>query len=187
MRIAPATNHARQHRPQRSPQCVRPTGVIIGAEWLPIFLSALASGLLSLLISDVYYRVSVRSADRHHIEQLKATAKRHAEQMERMATPSRRATTRMAYNAPSGAKGLGSKAARDEEVKLTSGLHHPGQFIAPPCIATSAVANDLSSPVQDGDDPRWRQQPRTKKDRRTCRSRPCHTRALWCLTHGGRD
>jgi hypothetical protein len=113
MRIAPATNHARQHRPQRSPQCVRPTGVIIGAEWLPIFLSALASGLLSLLISDVYYRVSVRSADRHHIEQLEATAKRHAEQMA--------------------------------------------------CIATSAVASDLSSPVQDEDDPRWHQQPRTKK------------------------
>ena len=55
----------------------------MGVEWLPIFLSALASGLLSLLISDVDYRVSVRSPDRHQIEQLKATAKRHAEQMER--------------------------------------------------------------------------------------------------------
>jgi len=55
----------------------------MGVEWLPIFLSALASGLLSLLISDVDYRVSVRSADRHQIAQLKAIAKRHAEQMER--------------------------------------------------------------------------------------------------------
>ena len=42
----------------------------MGVEWLPIFLSALASGLLSLLISDVDYRVSVRSPDRHQIEQL---------------------------------------------------------------------------------------------------------------------
>src|ERR1017187_8857917 len=74
-----------KRRPRCSPHRVRPAGVIMGVEWLPIFLSALASGLLSLLISDIHYRVSVRSADRHHIAQPNATAKRHAKQMERKA------------------------------------------------------------------------------------------------------
>jgi hypothetical protein len=115
----------------------------MGVEWLPIFLSALASGLLSLLISDVDYRVSVRSPDRHQIEQLKATAKRHAEQLLVLRT------TLLAVETNSG-----EEAARDEEGKLTAGLHHEGPFIAPPGIATSAVANHLSSLAQDEDDPR---------------------------------
>jgi hypothetical protein len=126
----------------------------MGVEWLPIFLSALASGLLSLLISDVDYRVSVRSADRHQIAQLKATAKRHAEQIERVATHHAEqllvfGTTLLAVETDSGVE-----AARDEEGKLTASLHHEGQFIAPPGIATSAVANHLSSLVQDRGDPK---------------------------------
>jgi hypothetical protein len=126
----------------------------MGVKWLPIFLSALASGLLSLLISDVDYRASVRRPDRHQIEQLKATAKRHAEQMERMATRHSEQllvlrTTLLAVETDSGVG-----AARDEEGKLTAGLHHEGPFIAPLGIASSAVANHLSSLAQDEDDPR---------------------------------
>ena len=41
----------------------------------------------------------------------------------------------------------GVEAVRDEEGKLTGGLHHEGPFIAPPGIA-------LSSLVQDEDDPK---------------------------------
>ena len=42
-------------------------------------------------------------------------------------------------------KDSGVEAARDEEGKLTGGLHHEGQFIAAPAVSASAVAGSLSS------------------------------------------
>jgi len=121
----------------------------MSVQWLPIFLSALSSGLLSLLISHMYYRVSMRYAERHHVAQIKATAKRHAEQMERMT--SRHAeqllilrTTLLAVE-----KDSGVEAARDTDGKLTGGLHHEGQFIAPPSVSPRAVAKDLSLHPQE--------------------------------------
>ena len=55
-------------------------------QWLPIFLSAITSGLLSLLISHIYYRITVRSAEAHHLAQMQATATRHTEQTDQMAS-----------------------------------------------------------------------------------------------------
>ena len=118
-------------------------------EWLPIFLSALSSGLLSLVISHIYYRISLSGAERHHIAQMQATAKRHAEQMER--TTSHHAeqllvlrTTLLAIE-----KDSGLEAARDEEGKLTGGLHHDGQFIAVPAVSAAAVAETLTPPKSE--------------------------------------
>jgi len=118
-------------------------------EWLPIFLSALLSGLLSLVISHIYYRVSVRSAERHHITQLRTTAKRHAEQMERMANHHSEQLLVLRTTLLAVEKDSGVEAARDQEGKLTGGLHHEGQFIAPPGVAPSAVANNLPAPNED--------------------------------------
>jgi hypothetical protein len=120
-------------------------------EWLPIFLSALSSGLLSLAISHVYYSVSGKSAKRHHLTQMQATAKRHAEQMERMISHHAEQllvlrTTLLAVERDSGVE-----AARDEEGKLTGGLHHEGQFIAVPAVSATAVAETLSPPKNDED------------------------------------
>jgi hypothetical protein len=126
----------------------------MGVEWLPIFLSALASGLLSLLISDIHYRVSVRSADRHHIAQPNATAKRHAKQMERMANHHAEQLLVLRTTLLAVEKDTGVEAARDEEGQLTGGLHHEGQFIAPPGIATGTVVNNSPSPIQDEVDPK---------------------------------
>jgi hypothetical protein len=115
----------------------------MSVQWLPIFLSALASGLLSLMISHIYYRISVRQAERHHIAQLQATAKRHTEQMERMATHHTEQLLVLRTTLLAVEKDSGVEAARDTAGKLTGGLHHEGQFIAPPGISPSAVAKDL--------------------------------------------
>ena len=123
-------------------------------EWLSIFLSALASGLLSLLISHVYYRNSLRSAERHHIAQLEATAKRHAEQMERMAAHHAEQLLVLRTTLLAVEKDSGVEAARDQEGKLTGGLHHKGEFIAPPHVSPSAVANNLPSSAEDENNPK---------------------------------
>jgi hypothetical protein len=122
--------------------------------WLPIFLSAILSGLLSLAISHIYYRVSVRSAERHHTAQLRATAKRHAEQMERMASHNAEQLLVLRTTLLAVEKESGVEAARDQEGKLTGGLHHAGQFIAAPEVSASAVANNLPAPDKDADDPK---------------------------------
>jgi len=123
-------------------------------EWLPIFLSALSSGLLSLVISHAYYRVSLNSAERHHGAQMEATAKRHTEQMERMMTHHAEQllvlrTTLLAVERDSGVE-----AARDQEGKLTGGLHHEGQYIAAPDVSASAVAEAVTPPKNQERDPK---------------------------------
>lgn len=123
-------------------------------EWLPIFLSAFSSGLLSLLISHVYYRVSVQSAERHHILQMQATEKRHAEQMERMARHHAEQLLVLRTTLLAVEKDSGVEAARDDEGKLTGGLHHEGQFIAVPDVSASAVADTISSPKSNEGDPK---------------------------------
>jgi hypothetical protein len=123
-------------------------------EWLPIFLSAILSGLLSLAISHIYYRVSVRSAQRHHLAQLQATTKRHIEQMERMASHHSEQLLVLRTTLLAVEKDSGVEAARDKDGKLTGGLHHAGQFIAPPGVSASAVANNLPGPHKDPDDPK---------------------------------
>jgi hypothetical protein len=123
-------------------------------EWLSIFLSALASGLLSLLISHVYHRSNLRSAERHHIAQLEATAKRHAEQMERMAEHHAEQLLVLRTTLLAVEKDSGVEAARDQEGKLTGGLHHEGEFFAPPHVSPSAVANNLRSSAEDENNPK---------------------------------
>jgi|HubBroStandDraft_6_1064221.scaffolds.fasta_scaffold357008_2 hypothetical protein len=115
-------------------------------EWLPIYLSALYSGLLSLVISHIYYRVSLNSAERHHVAQMQATAKRHTEQMERMTNHHAEQLLVLRTTLLAIEKDSGLEAARDEEGKLTGGLHHDGQFIAVPDVSASAIENALSSP-----------------------------------------
>jgi len=119
-------------------------------EWLPIFLSALSSGLLSLVISHTYYRVSLNNAERHHVAQMQATAKRHAEQMERMTSHHAEQLLVLRTTLLAVEKDSGVEAARDKEGKLTGGLHHEGQFIAAPDVAASAVAGALAPPKDDG-------------------------------------
>jgi hypothetical protein len=117
-------------------------------EWLPIFLSALSSGLLSLLISHIYYTVSLRSAERHHVTQMQATAKRHAENMDRMTSHHAEQLLVLRTTLLAVEKDSGVEAARDNEGKLTGGLHHEGQFIAPPAVSPTAIAKH-SAPRRD--------------------------------------
>jgi hypothetical protein len=113
--------------------------VNVSAEWLPIYLSALYSGLLSLVISHIYHRVSLNSAERH-LEQMERMTNHHAEQL---------LVLRTALLAIE--KNSGLEAARHEEGKLTGGLHHDGQFIAAPDVSASAVENALPSPRKPSD------------------------------------
>ncbi len=110
-------------------------------EWPSIFLSALASGLLSLVISHIYYRVNLAGAERHHNTQMEALEKRHAEQLLVVRT------TLLAVERDSGVE-----AARDQDGKLTGGLHHDGKFIAAPDVSPSAAAEHLPSSPRDEDD-----------------------------------
>jgi len=114
-------------------------------EWLPIFLSALSSGLLSLMISHIYYTVSLRSAERHQ-----ATAKRHAETDGSHDEPPYGTITGSAHDATAVEKDSGVEAARDNEGKLTGGLHYDGQFIAPPDVSPTAIAETLAPPRNNG-------------------------------------
>jgi hypothetical protein len=118
----------------------------MSVEWLPIFLSALSSGLLSLLISHAYHRVSLNSSERHHIAQMQATATRHAEQMQKMTSHHAEQLLVLRTTLLAVEKDSGVEAARDAEGKLTGGLHHEGQFIAVPDVAASAVA-DAATPA----------------------------------------
>ena len=125
----------------------------MSTEWPSIFLSALASGLLSLVISHIYFRVSLTGAEKHHDAQMQATEKRHAEQMEKMASHHAEQllvlrTTLLAIERDSGVE-----AARDQDGKLTGGLHHDGEFIAVPDVSPSAVAEHTPSSPGEGDVP----------------------------------
>jgi hypothetical protein len=120
-------------------------GGTMSVEWLSIFLSALCSGLLSLVISHAYYRITLHSAERHHVAQMEATAKRHAEQTERMTSHHAEQLLVLRTTLLAVEKDSGVEAARDEEGKLTGGLHHEGQFIAVPAVSASAVAGSLGS------------------------------------------
>jgi hypothetical protein len=119
-------------------------------EWPSIFLSALSSGLLSLAISHIYYRVNFRSTEMHHLAQMQARAQRHTEQMERMTRHHAEQLLVLRTTLLAVEKDSGFEAARDEEGKLTGGLHHDGQFIAVPDVSASAVADTLTSPKSDG-------------------------------------
>ena len=132
-------------------QSGRNAGVNVSAEWLPIYLSALYSGLLSLVISHIYHRVSLNSAERHHVAQMQATANRHVEQMERMTNHHAEQLLVLRTALLAIEKNSGLEAARHEEGKLTGGLHHDGQFIAVPDVSASAVENALPSPRKPSD------------------------------------
>jgi hypothetical protein len=80
---------------------------------------------------------------------MQATARRHAENTERMKTHHAEQllvlrTTLLAVERDSGVE-----AARDHEGKLTGGLHHEGQFIAPPDVSPSAIAETLAPATTD--------------------------------------
>jgi hypothetical protein len=123
-------------------------------QWLPIFLSAITSGLLSLLISHIYYRITVRSAEAHHLAQMQATATRHTEQTDQMASHHAEQllvlrTTLLAVEHDSGVA-----AARDPEGNLIGGVHHEGQFIAAPGVSVSAVADARPPPKSTEEKPK---------------------------------
>ena len=88
----------------------------------------------------------MRSARAHHIEQMRATSRRHAEQMDRMESHHAEQLLVLVE------KDSGVEAARDHEGNLTGGLHHEGQFIAPPGVSASAVADTLPPPQSDKPD-----------------------------------
>jgi hypothetical protein len=123
-------------------------------EWPSIFLSALSSGLLSLLISHIYYRVNLAGAEEHHRAQMQATEKRHAEQMEKMASHHTEQLLVLRTTLLAVEKDSGVAAARDEHGKLTGGLHHDGEFIAVPDVSPSAVAEHLPSSPHAKDTPK---------------------------------
>ncbi len=109
-------------------------------EWLPIFLSAIVSGLLSLVISHVYYRITLRSAQAHHDHQLTAAAERHARQMAQMENHHAEQVLVLRTTLLAVEKDSGVEAARDVEGNLTGGVHHEGRFTAKPGISSSAIA-----------------------------------------------
>ena len=114
-------------------------------QWLSIFLSALASGLLSLMISHAYYRVTVKSAHAHHLAQLRATAKRHLQQMEQMRTHHAEQLLVLRTTLLAVEKDSGVEAARDMDGNLTGGVNHEGGFTAVPGISESAVAKNTTT------------------------------------------
>ena len=77
---------------------------------------------------------------------MQATSKRHAEQMERMTSHHAEQLLVLRTTLLAVEKDSGLEAARDEEGKLTGGLHHDGQFIAVPDISATAVAETLTPP-----------------------------------------
>lgn len=94
----------------------------------------------------------MRSARAHHIEQMRATSRRHAEQMDRMESHHAEQLLVLRTTLLAVEKDSGVEAARDHEGNLTGGLHHEGQFIAPPGVSASAVADTLPPPQSDKPD-----------------------------------
>jgi hypothetical protein len=119
--------------------------------WLPIFLSAVVSGLLSLLISHVYYRITLRSAEKHHNDQMHAATERHAEQMSQMQKHHAEQVLVLRTTLLAVEKDSGVEAARDLDGNLTGGVHHEGQFIAVPGVSTSASADTAMPENADRD------------------------------------
>jgi hypothetical protein len=115
----------------------------MSTDWPSIFLSAICSGLLSLVISHVYYRVSLAGAEQHHGTQMQAMQNRHTEQMEKMTNHHAEQLLVLRTTLLAVEKDSGVEAARDEHGKLTGGLHHEGEFIAVPDVSPSAVAEHL--------------------------------------------
>ena len=118
----------------------------VNIDGLPILLSALASGLLSLVISHVYYRVSVRRADSHHTAQMESAEERHAQQVSRMEKQMAQMerhhaeqvlVLRTALLAIE--KDTGVQAARDPQGNLTGGVHHEGTYTALPDVSPHVI------------------------------------------------
>jgi len=107
--------------------------------WLSIFLSALASGLLSLVISHAYYRISVRHAEAHHDAQMQAAEERHSEQMVRMEKHHSEQVLVLRTTLLAVEKDSGVQAARDPKGNLIGGVHHEGEFFAAPEVSPGAV------------------------------------------------
>jgi hypothetical protein len=117
-------------------------------DWLPIFYSSLVSGLLSMLISHVYYRVSLRSGQHLHQAQLQAAEERHAAQMAQMEKHHAEQVLVLRTALLAIEKDTGVEAARDQQGNLTGGVHHEGQYTAPPEVsphAIEATANAVGS------------------------------------------
>jgi len=117
-------------------------------DWLPILYSALASGLLSVVISHAYYRVSLRSAEKLHAAQMQVAEQRHAAQMAQMQNHHAEQVLVLRTTLLAVEKDSGVEAARDGEGHLTGGVHHDGQYTAAPDVAPHAIeatANARSS------------------------------------------
>jgi hypothetical protein len=117
-------------------------------DWLPIFVSALASGLLSVVISHVYYRITVRSAEAHHDHQMSAAEDRHSEQLARMEKHHAEQVLVLRTTLLAVEKDSGVEAARDSQGSLTGGVHHEGKFTAAPPVS-AAVIEDTAAGSAD--------------------------------------
>jgi hypothetical protein len=122
--------------------------------WLSIFLSALVSGLLSLVISHAYYRITVRGSEAHHDAQMQAAEGRHVEQMCRMEKHHAEQVLVLRTTLLAVEKDSGVQAARDPEGNLTGGVHHEGEFTAVPAVSASAIQSraatgDSTAELQD--------------------------------------
>ena len=108
-------------------------------DWLPIFYSALASGLLSMVISHVYYRISLSSTEQLHLAQMQAAEERHAAQMGQMEKHHAEQVLVLRTTLLAIEKDTGVEAARDQQGHLTGGVHHDGQYTAAPDVAREAI------------------------------------------------
>jgi hypothetical protein len=113
-------------------------------QWLPIFLSALASGLLSLVISHAYYRITTSHAERQHEAQLSAAEQRHAEQTMRSEKHHAEQVLVLRTTLLAVEKDSGVQAARDPQGHLTGGVHHEGEFTAVPDVSKSVIEGTTS-------------------------------------------
>jgi hypothetical protein len=133
-------------------------------QWLPIFLSAIASGLLSLVISHAYYRITVRHAEMHHDAQLGSAEQRHAEQMKQMEKHHAEQVLVLRTALLAIEKDSGVLAARDREGNLIGGVHHEGEFTAVPDVSPSVIKDTTSkqesaAELQDESESRDRESP----------------------------
>jgi hypothetical protein len=124
----------------------------MSSHWLSIFLSALASGLLSLVISHAYYRITTRSSAEHHDAQMRAAEERHTAQMEQMEKHHAEQVLVLRTTLLAVEKDSGVQAARDPEGNLTGGVHHDGEFTAVPEVSASVIESRSGDGKQSKDE-----------------------------------
>ena len=124
----------------------------MNSQWLSIFVSSLASGLLSLVISHAYYRITTRSSTQHHDAQMRAAEERHTAQMEQMEKHHAEQVLVLRTTLLAVEKDSGVQAARDPEGNLIGGVHHDGEFTAVPEVSPSVIESRSGDGKQSEDE-----------------------------------